>query len=91
MSAVVPLGWLLTINAATILAFRIDKSRAGTGKRRISERTLLTLAMVGGSPGALFARARFRHKTRKQPFSTLLFAICAVQVALGVAVALSRS
>ena len=73
------LGWLLVVNALTVLAFRTDKRIAVNGGRRISESDLLLLAFVGGSPGALFARHRFRHKTRKQPFGTQLLLICMIQ------------
>ena len=79
------LAWLVIVNMVTVLAFRIDKDRAGTGARRIREGSLLRLALLGGSPGALFARQRFRHKTRKQPFGSRLIGICLVQlVALAV-------
>ena len=36
------------------------------------EKTLLLLALLGGWPLAKLAQRRFRHKTRKQPFATLL-------------------
>jgi len=67
-----PSLFLLMANGATIAAFGEDKKRATRGEWRISESTLLSLALIGGSPGALWARKRFRHKTRKQPFATLL-------------------
>ncbi|MDF2493406.1 DUF1294 domain-containing protein [Sphingomonas sp.] len=70
---------LLVINIATVAAFRSDKRRAVAGQRRISEANLLQLAMLGGSPGALLARRLFRHKTRKEPFSTRLLLIVAIQ------------
>jgi uncharacterized membrane protein YsdA (DUF1294 family) len=41
---------------------------------------LLTLALLGGSPGAYAGRAAFRHKTRKQPFSRELHTIAAFQL-----------
>ena len=66
------LPWLMLVNAASIAAFASDKRRAIRGEWRISERDLLALAVLGGSPGAMWARARFRHKTRKQPFTTHL-------------------
>jgi uncharacterized membrane protein YsdA (DUF1294 family) len=72
--------YLFVINAATYGAFWIDKSRARQGGYRISESTLLTLSFLGGSPAALFARQRLRHKTLKQPFTTQLFVIVALQI-----------
>jgi uncharacterized membrane protein YsdA (DUF1294 family) len=82
---------LAAINAATLLAFRVDKDRARAGRRRISERMLLRLALFGGTPGAYAGRRLFRHKTRKQAFTSRLHAIAAVQLALLAAVAWSRS
>ena len=73
------LCWLVFINAWTTLRFWQDKRRAIAGVRRIPEADLLTLAFVGGSPGAFAARHLFRHKTRKQPFSTYLMLIAAAQ------------
>jgi uncharacterized membrane protein YsdA (DUF1294 family) len=72
---------LALLNLWTILRFWQDKQRAIAGERRIAEADLLGLALIGGSPGALIARRLFRHKTRKQPFSTRLFLIVAVQAA----------
>ena len=71
---------LLLINAWTMLRFWQDKQRALGGQRRIPESDLLGLALIGGSPGALLARHLFRHKTRKQPFSTQLMLIVVVQI-----------
>jgi uncharacterized membrane protein YsdA (DUF1294 family) len=77
--AVVALLALFLINCWTMLLFWLDKQRARSGEWRISEASLLSLALIGGTPGAFFARAAFRHKTRKEPFSTLLFVILAIQ------------
>ncbi len=71
---------LATLNAWTMLRFWQDKQRARTGDRRIPESDLLGLALIGGSPGALLARHLFRHKTRKEPFSTQLQLIAALQI-----------
>lgn len=74
---------LLTLNPLTLLLFALDKFRAArrTGPR-ISERTLLLLALLGGTPGAYAGRWLFRHKTRKQPFVARLHLIAVGQVAL---------
>jgi uncharacterized membrane protein YsdA (DUF1294 family) len=77
--ALVALSFLVVLNLWTMLRFWQDKQRARAGERRISEADLLVLALIGGSPGALLARSWFRHKTRKQPFSTQLFIIVALQ------------
>jgi uncharacterized membrane protein YsdA (DUF1294 family) len=80
---------LVSINGLTMIQFWRDKKRARAGLRRISEADLLFLAVIGGSPGALVARHLFRHKTRKQPFSTWLLLIAALQAGalIGLAVA----
>lgn len=78
---------VVAINAVTIGAFAHDKSRAMAGGWRVRESTLLSLALIGGSPGALWARRRFRHKTRKQPFATYLDLIAMVHA--GVAIGLT--
>lgn len=74
------LGAVLLVNLWTLLRFRDDKQRAVRGDRRIPENTLLGLALIGGTPAAFFARHRFRHKTRKEPFSTYLQLIAMAQV-----------
>jgi uncharacterized membrane protein YsdA (DUF1294 family) len=71
---------LALVTLWTILRFWQDKKRATAGKRRIPEGDLLGLALVGGSPGALLARHLFRHKTRKEPFSTQLMVIAVLQI-----------
>ena len=77
-----PVGALLlaAVNGWTIWSFWDDKQRARAGARRIPEGDLLGLALFGGSPGALLARRLFRHKTRKEPFSTYLVLIVALQI-----------
>ena len=60
------------INLWTFMLFGFDKLRAGAGHWRIAESTLLGFALLGGSLGALAGRRIFRHKTRKQPFSSQL-------------------
>ena len=71
---------LIAVNFLAFAAFGIDKARAETGAWRISEGTLLRLAVFGGTPGAYAGRAVFRHKTRKQPFCSNLHAIAIIQI-----------
>ncbi|TCD06934.1 DUF1294 domain-containing protein [Erythrobacteraceae bacterium CFH 75059] len=73
--------WLIALNFAAFAAFGIDKARAEAGAWRISESTLLTLALLGGTPGAYAGRYAFRHKTRKAPFVRALGGVAMFQVA----------
>ncbi|MEO9875743.1 MAG: DUF1294 domain-containing protein [Anderseniella sp.] len=86
------LSWLILyitgINLITFAMFAWDKYTAIKGQWRIPEKTLLTLALVGGSPGAIFAQQRLRHKTRKQPFRARLLLIAGLHVVLLVALAI---
>ena len=79
--------YLLAINLAAFAAFAADKARARRGDGRIPERTLLILAALGGTPGAIAGQQLMRHKTRKEPFRALLWLIAGTQ-ATGLAVAL---
>ena len=73
---------LIALNFIAFAAFGIDKALAEAGRRRIAESTLLMWAALGGTPGAYAARALFRHKTRKQPFSGHLHTIAVIQAVL---------
>lgn len=75
---------LAAINAAAWACYRIDKARAARRAWRISERTLLALALAGGSLGALAAMYghRRRHKTSKRRFVVAVWRIVALQAAV---------
>jgi len=74
--------YLAWINLWTFVAFAIDKAEARRAGARLSERTLLLLALVGGGPAAKLAQHSMGHKTDKQPFGGRLNRIVAAQVAL---------
>jgi uncharacterized membrane protein YsdA (DUF1294 family) len=76
-------AFLIFINLAAYWLFWDDKCRAKAGLYRHSESNLLLVALAGGSLGALFAQRRFRHKTRKQPFATILDGIRVLHLGLG--------
>ena len=80
--------YLLLINAVAFLAMGLDKGLAKKeGARRIPEKTLLGLAVIGGSIGAIFGMKLFRHKTLHNQFRYGLPLILILQLA---AVALAR-
>jgi uncharacterized membrane protein YsdA (DUF1294 family) len=74
--------FLTALSLANLIAFTLfglDKRQARLGLRRLPERTLLLWALAGGTAGAFLGRHVFRHKTRKQPFSRLLWLIAIAQ------------
>ena len=73
---------LIGINVLTFLVYGIDKWKAKQGNRRISEVTLLTLAVIGGSIGALLGMQVWRHKTMHKKFKYGLPLILLAQIAL---------
>ena len=74
--------YIVLINVVTFFVYGIDKHRAQSRRRRISERTLLTLAAMGGSIGAWMAMRSFRHKTQHAKFRYGVPAILIAQIAL---------
>ena len=56
-------------NLVVFVVYGIDKGRAKRDKWRISERTLLLMALFLGGTGALLGMGVFHHKTRHKKFS----------------------
>jgi uncharacterized membrane protein YsdA (DUF1294 family) len=81
----VMLAWI-GINVIAFLAFGWDKRQSERDGSRIAERTLIGLALFGGALGALIGQQVFRHKTRKQPFRTLLWLAAAINLLAAVVV-----
>lgn len=61
--------YLLLINALSFLLMLADKQKARKKRWRIPEATLLGIAAIGGSLGALAGMYLFRHKTLHFKFS----------------------
>jgi uncharacterized membrane protein YsdA (DUF1294 family) len=79
----------VTLVALSLLAFAVfgwDKFCATRGRRRVSERTLLGLMAVGGSPGGWAAMFAFHHKTQKASFRTAATIIVALQIVALIAI-----
>lgn len=77
---------LLAWNIVVFLMMGIDKRKAIHGRRRISERTLLLSAALGGGAGGWLGMEVFRHKTLHNRFRYGLPALFVLQ--LGVAAVL---
>ena len=80
-------GLLLAFNLFVFVVYFVDKRAARAGPRRISEQTLLMLAFIGGSPGAICAQRLLRHKTQKEPFRSILLFIAVFHAMLVTAAA----
>ena len=76
------LYYLIVITIVTFLVYGIDKWKAKQGSWRISEATLLILAVIGGSIGALLGMKVWHHKTMHKQFKYGLPLILLVQIAL---------
>ena len=74
--------YLLAINAVAFIVYGIDKYKAKKAKWRISEATLLLLAVLGGSIGAWMGMKVWHHKTMHKKFKYGIPAILLIQIAL---------
>ena len=74
--------YLLAINAVAFIMYGIDKYKAKKAKWRISEATLLLLAVLGGSLGAWMGMKVWHHKTMHKKFKYGIPASLLIQIAL---------
>lgn len=70
------------LSLAALLAHGFDKLQARRGARRVPERTLHALALLGGFAGAWLGMRLFRHKTRKPVFTRIVSAAALLHAAL---------
>lgn len=73
--------YFILINIAAFFFFGLDKLKSQLNHRRVSEKALWFLALIGGSAGALLGMYFFRHKTKKTSFQIVLAVILLVQIA----------
>ena len=76
------LYYIIGVNVLTFLVYGIDKLKAKKGKWRISEATLLMLAIIGGSIGAWLGMKVWHHKTMHKKFKYGIPLILVLQIAL---------
>lgn len=60
--------FLVGINTVAFIVYGVDKWRAAHNRWRIPETTLLGLAIIGGSIGALLGMKVWHHKTMHKKF-----------------------
>ena len=73
--------YFVFINIFAIFMTVFDKTAALNNERRISEKTLLFIAAIGGGAGMYFTMRIIHHKTRKNKFMLGIPAIILLELA----------
>ena len=72
--------YLVAVNVIELSLFAWDKLQAKQKGWRVSERQLLLVALLGGTPAAFLASSLFHHKLHKAAFMKPLRVTAAFQV-----------
>ena len=75
------IAYLFVLNILAYSLMGVDKANARQDKRRIPEKVLFLLALLGGSPGSLVGMYSFRHKTKHWYFVVGMPLILILQLA----------
>ena len=75
---------LAAVNLLAFILYGIDKFKAKKGAWRIPEASLLLVAFLGGSLGALLGMELFRHKTKHAKFKVLVPLFLILHIVLAV-------
>jgi len=73
-------AYYAVISVIAYVIYAIDKKAAIRQRRRVSEKTLHLLSLVGGWPGAWIAQQRLRHKTQKTAFKVVFWLTAGVNL-----------
>lgn len=79
------IAYLIFINLFGFILMGLDKRLAQKSARRIRERTLFLIAILGGSLGSLLGMHEFHHKTKKNAFRFGIPAILLMHIAIAAA------
>ncbi len=75
------LGWCFFLSLILFFTMGYDKGQAIKGGRRVPEKQLFALAVLGGATGGLLGMRAFRHKTRHLSFRIGFTALTVLQLA----------
>lgn len=76
------IAYLVLINIAAFIIYGADKHKAKKGQWRIPEKTLIGVAVLGGSIGAVMGMRLFSHKTKHPKFYIGIPVIILLQIAV---------
>lgn len=74
--------YFFVVNIFGFIIMFLDKQRSRKQEWRIAEKTLLSIAIIGGALGILAGMKIFRHKTRKPLFQLGVPVILFIQATL---------
>ena len=72
--------YLIIINIIGFLVMYIDKQKAKKAARRIPEKTIFIITVLGGGIGTISGMYAFRHKTQKLHFTIGLPTITILEI-----------
>ena len=75
-AGLLPKGVMMMYAIASLAAFAAyatDKAAAQNGSRRLSEKSMHFISVMGGWPGAYLGQQMFRHKTQKKSFQIIFW------------------
>ena len=81
--------YLLVLSFITFCAYGIDKKKAVKNRRRISEKTLIGMSLLGGALGGLIGMMKFRHKTKREHWYFTFFNVFGIIIHTAVIVYLA--
>ena len=81
MPALIP--YLIAVNAASFILMIVDKYKAKIKLWRIPEATLMGVAAIGGSLGALIGMYTVRHKTKHPKFTVGIPLLLIIHILIG--------
>jgi uncharacterized membrane protein YsdA (DUF1294 family) len=73
---------IIVMNLAGFIIMGMDKKRAKNNNYRISERTLWTIALLGGAVGATTGMNHYRHKTKHAQFKYGLPVLAVLEIGI---------
>lgn len=76
--------YCFAINVLLYIVMGADKIKAKMQKRRVPEKLLFGMAILGGGLGGTLAMLSFRHKTRHWYFAVFFPLLAAIQLGLGI-------
>ena len=68
-------AYIIVINVISVLTFSIDKSQSKNNKRRVPEKVLHILALMGGVFGIIVSMYLIHHKSSKWQYYIITYII----------------